>query len=310
MTKHTDAFYANITERLITAMEAGVLPWRKPWRGGGAVLPLRACGTAYRGINTLALWFRAEDAGFSGAHWMTYRQATELGGQVRRGEKGTKVIKYGTRVLDGASANDTTDSGSDASDATRCAGFIRVYSVFNTDQIDGLPETYAPPSPGIDTGVAPIEAYERFFAATGLTIEIRGTRACYVPSTDTIEMPPHARFDDAHAFYRVLSHEAAHATGHASRLDRFPAKQTPRATALEELCAELAAVFLGARIGLEPAEDNAAGYLQHWIDQLSENPAVLFKTVTEAQAAVDWLITPAGPDALPKHAPAIERIAA
>lgn len=292
MTRPVDSFYADLTDRLITAMKAGELPWRKPWRGGGAPLPLRACGTAYRGINTIALWLKAEDAGFAGAHWMTYRQAGSLGGQVRRGEKGTKVIKYGTRAVDG-DATDTTDDGE------RRVGYTRVYTVFNASQIDGLPDAYAPQLPEADASIAPIEAYERFFAATGLTIEIKGTRACYVPSTDTIEMPPHALFDDAHAFYRVLCHEGAHATGLGSRLDRFPAKRTPETDALEELCAELAAVFLGARIGLEPAEDNSAAYLQHWIAALNEEPGCLQKTVTQAQAAADWILDAAGPDALP-----------
>ncbi|MFK7945779.1 MAG: ArdC family protein [Paracoccaceae bacterium] len=296
MSDRTDALYADITARMITALEAGTLPWRKPWCGGGTPLPLRACGTPYRGINTLALWLRAEEAGFDGAHWLTYRQAKALGGQVRRGEKGTRVLKYGT-------VEKEESTGAEGEPAK--IPFTRVYTVFNTGQIDGLPEAFQH-APAEDTGPAPLPEYERFFDATRLTIEIRGTRACYLPTTDTIEMPPHALFDEAHGFYRVLCHEGVHATGHKTRLDRFPEKTSTESYAEEELVAELGACFLGARIGLEPAEDNAAAYLDHWIGVLRAEPRALQCTVSAAQAAADWLLDAAGPAALPEAARSAE----
>lgn len=296
MSDRTDALYADITAQIITALEAGTLPWRKPWRGGGTPLPLRVCGTPYRGINTLALWLRAEDVGLEGAHWMTYRQAQALGGQVRRGEKGTRVLKYGT-------VEKEESTGPDGEPAK--IPFTRVYTVFNTGQIDGLPEAFRP-APAEDTGPAPLPEYERFFGATGLEIETKGIQACYRPATDVIMMPPINLFDEVHGYFRVLGHEACHATGHKTRLDRFAEKTSTESYAEEELVAELGACFLGARIGLEPAEDNAAAYLDHWIGVLRAEPRALQRTVSAAQAAADWLLDAAGPAALPEAAGSIE----
>lgn len=293
MSDRTDALYADITDRMIAALEAGTLPWRKPWRGGGTPLPLRVCGTPYRGINTVALWFRADEAGFTGQHWMTYRQATALGAQVRRGEKGTRILKYGTR--------ETDETGSDGT--PRKIGFAQVYTVFNAAQIDDLPAELAAREEVVATGPAPIEVYERFFAATGLDVKIEGTQAFYRPGTDSVHMPPHQQFEEAHGFYRVLAHEGLHATGHSSRLDRFAEKTTHESYAREELIAELGANFLGARIGLEPAEDNAAAYLAHWIGMLRADPKVLQNIVSAAQAGAGWLLDAAGPAALPGDAP-------
>lgn len=287
------ALYSGIADRLIAAMEAGSLPWRRPWRGGGALLPLRSTGEPYRGINTLMLWIVAEDRGYSAPHWFTYRQAQALGAQVRRAEKGSKVLKYGTV--------EKTDSGAPRAEPERIS-FARVYTVFNACQIDGLPEAYRVPDPEGAEGPAPVPEYERFFAATGMTTEIGGTVACYRPATDTVHMPPHVLFEEAHGFYRVLAHEGCHWSGHASRLDRFPAERTPDSYAREELVAELGACFLGARIGLEPAEAEAASYLDHWISILREGPRELRAAVTAAQAAADFLISAAGPAALPGSA--------
>ncbi|MEM1298085.1 MAG: zincin-like metallopeptidase domain-containing protein [Pseudomonadota bacterium] len=293
MSDRSDALYAHITARMITALEEGTLPWRKPWRGGGTPLPLRVCGTPYRGINIVALWFRADEAGLSGQHWMTYRQARALGAQVRRGEKGTRILKYGTRETDETDRDGTS----------RKIGFARVYTVFNTAQIDDLPAELAAREEVAATGPAPIDAYESFFAATGLDVQIEGTQAFFRPGTDSVHMPPYQHFEEVHGFYRVLAHEGLHATGHSSRLDRFPEKTSSESYAWEELIAELGACFLGARIGLEPAEDNAAAYLAHWIGVLREDPKTLQNVVSAAQAGADWLIDAAGPGALPGHMP-------
>lgn len=270
-----------ITTRLVAAIEAGTPPWRKPWRGTGGAFPLRHSGERYRGINTLMLWCAAEDQGYANPHWMTYRQAQELGGQVRRGERGTGIIKYGT-----------FEQEDDAGEA-RKRGYIRGYTVFNADQIDGLPEAFTP-TDAVDTGARPIEAYEDFFERTGMDITIGGIRACYYPAEDRVQMPPVDSFDTALDFYRVLLHEGAHWTGHGSRLDRRSEERTRDAYAHEELVAEIAACLAGAELGIEPAWDRSAAYLENWVAAMRKDNREIFRAATAAQAAADFLLDAGG----------------
>ncbi|MBL4750578.1 MAG: DUF1738 domain-containing protein [Amylibacter sp.] len=268
-----------ISNKIIAALEAGTPPWRKPWTGGsGAAFPLRSTGEQYRGINILMLWLAAEENGFSSAHWFTYRQAKELGGQVRKGEKSNTVVKYGTVERE-------NDQGED-----KKIPYLRAYRVFNADQIEGLPEQfYIAPTPPRDLGTVADPALDMFFASFGVPIDTTDKpQAYYTPSTDRIHMPPIATFFKASEFYGTLAHETAHATGHKSRLDRFNKYQDRKAYAFEELVAEIAACILGAELGFKPDFQQSVAYIKNWLTALNDDKTMIFKAASEAQKAVDF----------------------
>ena len=234
--------------RVIEAMEAGVSPWRKPWSGGerGGAFPLRANGEPYRGINVLMLWLAAHANGFASAHWFTFKQAKELGAHVRKGQKSSTVVKYGT-----------VERENDEGEAVAIP-YARAYRVFNADQIEGLPEEfYSLPEVQEDLGTRPLPEVDAFFQAVGARVTHGGARACYIPAEDRIQMPPVSAFISAQHYTATLCHEVTHWTGHRSRLDRFKTGSTKADYAREELIAEIGSCFLGARIGVEPTIDEA-----------------------------------------------------
>jgi antirestriction protein ArdC len=193
---------AQVTNSIIKAIEAGTAPWRKPWTGGesGGAFPLRSTGERYRGINILLLWCAAEENGFSSAHWFTYKQAADIGGQVRKGQKSSTVVKYGTFEKEG-------DNGE-----AKSIPYTKAYRVFNADQIDGLPtEFYTEPEAARDLGTVADPELDAFFASVGVPIDTSDKpQAYYSPKTDRIPMPSIETFYDAASFYGVLAHESVH----------------------------------------------------------------------------------------------------
>jgi antirestriction protein ArdC len=283
--------YTRVTDRIIEDLARGVRPWVKPWSTGQAgtqiALPLRSNGTPYRGINVLLLWGAAQDRGFTASRWMTYRQAQELGGQVRKGEAGSLVV-FANRVT----KTETDDKGEDVE---REIPVMKGYTVFNVEQIDGLPEQYrSQPRPALPVGAPvpqPHAQAEAFFAATGAVFRHGGGRAFYAPAHDVIQLPPVAAFRDAQAYAGVKAHELVHWTGHPSRNAReFGKRFGDQAYAFEELVAELGAAFLCALLGVTPEvrEDHAA-YLSHWLQVLKQDKRAIFTAATHAQRAMDYL---------------------
>jgi antirestriction protein ArdC len=275
-----------ISERIIAALEAGTPPWRKPWtgQGGGAAFPLRHNAEPYRGINVLMLWLAAAEKGYASPFWMTYRQAQELGGQVRKGEKSTLVVKYG--LLE----TERSGEDGDASDAVR-RPYLKAYHVFNAHQIDGLPESFAAEQGrAVDLGTRPDEALEAYFARLGATIEISADpRAYYHPSRDLIHMPPISTFHTTQGYYETLGHEAVHWTGGAARLDRLTRCKDRQAYAFEELVAEIGQCLLFATLGLTPSINQSAAYVAGWLKALAEDKRAIFRAASEAQKAVDLI---------------------
>jgi len=219
MSKHLSAnpradIYQRVTDIIIRDLEQGTRSWTKPWtttsKDSDSIRPLRHDGTPYRGINVLILWSEAIEHGYTSSTWMTYRQAQALGAQVRKGEHGATVVYAKTiERIDG----DLT-TGDEA--VTRIP-MLRAYTVFNTDQIDGLPvATPAQPSAITESVSTRIERADAFIAATRATIVHRGNRACYIPSADRIEMPPYGQFIDtptasaAEGYYATVLHELVH----------------------------------------------------------------------------------------------------
>ena len=215
ITAKTD-LYARITNRIIAELEAGTRPWLKPWNAehaaGRVTRPLRHNGTPYRGINILMLWAEACDRGFACPIWMTYRQAQELGGQVRKGERGSLVV-----FADRYTRTESTDTGEDVE---RHIPFLRSYTVFNCEQTDGLPDHYYARAESVIDPIQRIQHAETFFANLKADIRHGGNRAYYAMGTDHVQMPPFEAFRDAESFYGTLAHECCHWSGAKSRLDR------------------------------------------------------------------------------------------
>jgi antirestriction protein ArdC len=238
----------------------------------------------YRGINIVLLWVAAMRQRFSCPLWMTYKQAVELGGQVRRGEKGSLVV-YADKIT-----RQQTDENSD--EQTHEVPFLKSYTVFNREQIDGLPARYYAQAEETTHPVERIERAEQFFAKTGADIRHGGGLAYYSPSTDYIQMPPFESFHSAESYYATLAHEATHMTRHPSRLARDFGRQRwgDEGYAMEELVAELGAAFLCADLGLTPEtrEDHAA-YIGSWLKVLKNDKRAVFTAASHAQRATDYL---------------------
>lgn len=215
--------YQQVTDTILAELEAGTVPWRKPWSGGSALsVPVRATGESYRGINVLMLWCAAQMRGTVSPMWMTYVQAQKLGGQVRKGEKSSTVVKFGKMVKAGE-----TDPVTGLTEADRRFRYARAYRVFNVDQIDGLDAgCYQKPVPPRDFGtvandLASDPVLDNWFASLGVPIAHSAEpEAYYEPARDRIHMPPVHTFESLHRYFHTLVHEVSHAAGAAHRLDR------------------------------------------------------------------------------------------
>lgn len=277
--------HARITNQIIAQLEAGVRPWVQPWKTGGPVSrPLRHDGTPYSGVNILLLWSEAAARGFTASTWMTFRQALALGGHVRKGERGAMVV-YASQII----REEADEAGEPVEQRIP---FLKAYTVFNLDQIDGLPERYAlQPQLTINLEVR-IGAAEAFFRACGADIRHGGGSAFYAPGPDFVQMPAFESFQDAQSYYATLGHEMIHWTRHSSRLDRDLGRQRhgDEDYAREELVAELGAAFLCADLGLapEPREDHAA-YIASWLQVLRDDRRFVVSAAAHAQRAVAWL---------------------
>lgn len=281
--------YSRITNQIIDALEQGVKPWTQPWNAAHAAghvsRPLRHNGQAYSGVNVLTLWASAMTRHFSAPIWMTFRQALELGGHVRKGEKGSPVV-YANAITK-TEADDATGA-----DVERTIPFLKAYTVFNVEQIEGLPGHFyalAEPTKNPDERVAGAEA---FFSATKADIRHGGDSAYYSPGLDYIQMPPFEAFRDAESHAATLAHELTHWTRHPSRLDRdFGRKrQGDEGYAREELVAEMGAAFLCADLGIAPeVRADHAAYLASWLEVLNNDKRFIFTAASAAQRAADYL---------------------
>ena len=280
--------YTRVTERIVADLEKGVRSWMKPWNAshtaGKITRPLRYNGTPYQGINILMLWGEALDKGYSAPIWMTYNQAQELGAHVRKDEKGSLVV-YANKIT-------RTETGEGGEEVEKQIPFMKGYSVFNVEQIEGLPAHYYGKPENPLPLAERLDHAERFIANTGAVIGHGGDRAYYAPARDIVQMPPFEAFKDKESYYATILHELTHWTSHKTRLDRsFNAKRFgDNGYAREELVAELGAAFLSADLGITPEirEDHAA-YLAHWLKALKEDSRAIFSAAAHAQRAADFL---------------------
>jgi antirestriction protein ArdC len=292
--------YARITDRIVGELEKGVRPWMQPWHSSNALgrvtRPMRHNGLPYSGINVLLLWSEAIARGYASPIWMTFKQALELGGAVRKGETGSTVV-FASRFT-------RTETDAAGEEVDREIPFLKAYSVFNVAQVDGLPQHfYGKRAEPLRGPIARIEHADRFFANTGAVIRHGGDRAYFAPLTDHIQMPPFQTFRDAAAYVATLSHETTHWTSAPHRmnrdLSRYGKDRSERAR--EELIAELGSCFLCADLGivqeLEPRADHAS-YLYSWLKVLADDKRAIFSAAAHAQRAVAFLhgLQPAAPE--------------
>ncbi|MGE3703018.1 MAG: ArdC family protein [Hyphomicrobiaceae bacterium] len=283
------SFYDDITNKIIAELEKGRFPWVQPWGTPSAkaqiVMPKNASANrTYSGINVLILWGEVIEKGYTGQSWLTFRQALALGGHVRKGERGTTVV-YADRFVPDDARRRAAQSGGEA----RAIPFLKRFTVFNTDQIDNLPDEIAtaapPPPPGtIEPRV------EALIKAAGIDFRIGGNRAFYTPSADYVQVPPPAAFFEPINWHRTALHELGHASGHSSRLNRdISGSFGSRKYAFEELVAELNAAFCCASLGIAPTVRHA-DYLASWLEVLREDNRAIVRAASLASKAADYLL--------------------
>jgi antirestriction protein ArdC len=280
--------YARVTESVITSLEQGVRPWLKPWNAehsaGRITRPLRANGVPYQGVNVLLLWGEAMDKGYTAPIWMTFNQARELNGRVRKGEHGSTVV-YADRIT-------KIEAGENGEDVERAVPFLRSYTVFNVEQIEELPaHYYAEPSEPLPVGER-IGQANCFIDGTGATIRHGGNQAFYSLTDDRVQLPPFESFKDPQSYYATALHELTHWTRHPSRLAReFGRKRFGDAGyATEELVAELGSAFLCADLGMTAeVRDDHTAYIASWLQALKNDKRLIFTAASHAQRACDYL---------------------
>jgi antirestriction protein ArdC len=277
--KHSSAdIYADVTARIIEAIEAGCAPWQRPWeRHGPAAMPTNGYGRPYSGINVCLLWAAAAKAGYCDPRWMTYNQAKKQGGQVKRGERATAVVLWKQiTVTDEAENQDDEKS-------TRQVWIIKTFNVFNAEQVEGLGEYTAPT-------VEPTQA-DVLIASSGADIRHGGGRAFYNPGSDFIRMPRRDDFDTEGHYRATVLHELVHWTGLAQRLDRdLSGRFGDDAYAAEELIAELGAAFLCAQLGVVGEHFQHASYVDAWLRVLKADSRAIVTAASAARKAATYLM--------------------
>ena len=281
--------YDEITSRIIGELEAGRLPWVQPWGASGVAAPLSmprnaATGRGYSGINVLILWGAVVARSFSCQSWLTFRQALGLGGNVRKGERGTTVV-YADRFVPDDEKRRSRETGEDA----QAIPFLKRSTVFSVDQCDGLPEDLVVAPPPVPKGLI-LPEVEALIRASGADLRLGGIKAFYAPAFDYVQVPrPEAYFEPIN-WHRTALHELGHWTGHASRLGRdltggFGSKKY----AQEELVAELTAAFACATLGIVPTVRHA-DYIGSWLDVLREDNRAIVRAASAASKAADYLL--------------------
>jgi antirestriction protein ArdC len=285
--------YDVITDRIIAALDSGVVPWRKPWALAPGQRPHNISSKRpYTGINAVVLGL----AGYTDPRFITYRNAAQLGGNVRKAQRGAPVVwwKSYDKPCDPTHPGEVCNRCDPKHPGVRRWWSLGYHTVFNVEQCDGLD------LPAIETPEEfdPIDAAETIVAGMPRPPSIThngADRAFYRPSEDTVHMPPRSAFDGAGEYYATLLHELGHATGHASRLDRHGMETgiAPFGSATysrEELAAEFTAAFLSADAGIENTLDNSAAYIAGWAKAVRQDRKLVVQAASQGQRAADYIL--------------------
>lgn len=277
--------YQEVTDKLIAAIEAGTAPWQRPWQNVAAAgLPMN--GTTqrtYNGVNALLLMMTAQSEGYSDNRWYTFKQANELGAQVKKGSKSTPV--YFFKMLN-AKGEALEEGGVADGEQPRQIPFLTEYRVFHASQIEGI-EPMAQP----ERSWTPLQAVQDLVERLKPDIRYGGNRAFYAPGPgrDFIQMPPEGAFPSAEAFAGTLAHELGHWTGAEHRLNRKFGTWGTEAYAAEELRSEIFSALVCADLGIATPIDNHAAYIGSWVKKLREDKFEIFRAAKDARKMVDFL---------------------
>lgn len=273
--------YQEITDRIICELEKGNCPWLKPWKDsktGAATEPHNAVtGRPYNGVN----WLILNCMPYQSMGWLTFKQAKDLGGHVRKGERGVQVVYW-----DFSRKDETTG---------KVIPFAKAYTVFNVEQCEALDATkILVPVPATE-GTTDVNAIAR---RVGAIVKHQGSKAFYSPSSDVVVMPDANAFVSADHYASTLAHELTHWTGHKNRLARdFSGRFGSEAYAFEELVAEIGSAFTCARLGIALDGLHHAGYLASWLKVLKEDKRAIFTASSKAKQACSFLLDAEGQDA-------------
>ena len=298
--KVTDNFHRKFADAIIEQIRQGTAPWQKPWAPGERVMPMNVdTDRSYRGGNSLHLASVQQEMGYGDVRWGTYRQIQARGGQVRKGERGTRILSFQDKkriaVTDAQGKPRRDAEGKKVYRYEKLkAPFVRQYTVFNAEQADGLPERSNPtPEP---LWKAHQEA-ERVMEDVGVPVRhVQGDRAYYHMKRDEIVLPERGQFPSANHYYQTALHELGHSTGHKGRMNRetliegidggFGSPQYAR----EELRAEISAMMTGERVGVGHDPSRGAAYVEGWIQALEEDPREIRRAAADAQRISDFVL--------------------
>jgi antirestriction protein ArdC len=269
--------YERITERIVGLLEQGTVPWHKPWSVTTGLPRNLVTKKPYRGINPFLLM----SMGYESPHWLTFRQAIQLGGTVKKGEKACPVVFWKPLQV--------TDK---ESGEVEKIPLLRLYYVFNVAQCEGLKNV---PTTEVDT-FAVTEAAEIVAKMPQPPVIKHGmVQAYYSPPNDIVGLPEQKRFDTEDAYHATLFHELVHSTGHEKRLKRQSITERngfgSDPYCKEELIAELGSAFLCGHAGIvERTIDNSAAYLEGWLTQLKQDKTLIVYAAAQAQKAADFIL--------------------
>lgn len=282
--------YQTITDKIIAQLEVGTAPWVRPWSVEADPFPRNAISQrSYRGINNILLGIEHVAHGYTTNQWLTFRQALQLGGNVRRGERSSPVIYYEAKVIEKPDDATVADG---YEPEKRFVPLLKVFHVFNLDQIENLPEKLQPTPSDFTWEAGPTA--EHLIEASEASIRHQGFQAFYSPLNDVIYLPPQSTFADASSYYGTALHELAHWTGHTSRLGRKLGRRFGDAAyAVEELIAEMGAAFLATHCRLDGQLQHAS-YIASWLDVLHRDKRAVLIAAAQAQKAADYLLERAG----------------
>ncbi|HGG2528959.1 DUF1738 domain-containing protein [Escherichia albertii] len=297
--------YQLVTDRVVTAIENGVPPWKRPWHsarngaGEPEMMPVNALtGKPYTGVNVLLLWLTADEAGYASNHWLTYRQAQQLGGHVRKGEVATLAVIYKDWKRPAVDEHGNRLTDSEGEPLMETVPVLKANPLFNVGQCDGLPEHLMVKAEG-RADVLPADTIsERVLPVlngSGVSVSsLPQDRAFYRPDTDRIVMPLSSQFDSVADYWTTLLHELVHSTGHEKRLRRagissFAGRKSPE-YAFEELIAEMGSAFLCAHLGIA-GDVQHESYIDGWLNVLKSDKKALFRACRQAREASEYLLT-------------------
>jgi antirestriction protein ArdC len=287
--KDRSSLYEEITSKIISELEAGRLPWVQPWGSAGVSAPLgiprnAATGRNYSGINVLILWGAVVQHGYAVQSWLTFRQALELGGNVRKGERGTTVV-YADRFV----PDDERQRAHDEGEAPRAIPFLKRFTVFNVEQCESLPADIAVSAPPVATHLI-LPQVEELIRATRADVRIGGDKAYYDVAGDFIRVPPPQAFFEPINWHRTALHELAHHSGAAHRLNRdLSGAYSSRKYSLEEIIAEITTAYTCAALGIVPTVRHA-DYIGSWLEVLREDNRAIVRAASAASKAADYLL--------------------